>query len=228
MKTKSQIGQVLHLASATAMLALIAGSLLNPVWAADAPMGVERVARPTAQNYSTPAVTHDDTVCWVQVDLGRSLPIDRVKLFPHIDWGWLGQNKTQFFPSRFKVEASDDPEFKVASVIADQTGADFPNTEDAVLIFPGNRKAGRYVRLTATRLSDQKLALMKFEVWSGGSNVAEGCPAADSFKGNLGVTNLTLKRRPFPKSINSCERFHSSNLMFWSCEKTGRRAGGAP
>ncbi len=40
------------------------------------------------------------------------------------------------------------------------------------------------------------MALMKVEVWSGGTNVAEGCPVADSFKGNLGVTNLTLKRRP--------------------------------
>ena len=164
--------------------------------AADAPMGVERVARPTTRNYISPAVPNNDTACWVQVDIGRSLPIDKVKLFPHIDWGWLGVNKTVGFPSRFKIEASDEAEFKTASVIMDQTGADYANTEDAVILCPGNGTAGRYVRLSATHLSNQKLELMKVEVWSSGKNVAEGCPVADSFKGNLGVTNLTLKRRP--------------------------------
>ncbi|MEI6605595.1 MAG: beta-L-arabinofuranosidase domain-containing protein [Verrucomicrobiota bacterium] len=164
--------------------------------AADAPMGVERVARPTTRNYISPAVPNNDTACWVQVDIGRSLPIDKVKLFPHIDWGWLGVNKTVGFPSRFKIEVSDEAEFKTASVIMDQTGADYANTEDAVILCPGNGTAGRYVRLSATPLSNQKLELMKVEVWSGGKNVAEGCPVADSFKGNLGVTNLTLKRRP--------------------------------
>lgn len=159
-------------------------------------MGVERVARPTTRNYVSPEVPNNDTVCWVQVDLGRPLPVDQVKLFPHIDWGWLGENKTECFPSRFKIEASDDPAFKTVRVITDQTGADYANTEDAVILFPGKGAAGRYVRLTATRLAKQKLALMKIEVWSGGGNVAEGCPVADSFKGNLGVTNLTLKRRP--------------------------------
>ena len=164
--------------------------------APDAPMGIERVARPTTRNYVSPAVTNNDTACWVQVDLARSWPVDKVKLFPHIDWGWLGVNKTEDFPIRFKIEAADDAGFQSARVIADRTAADFANTEDTVIVFPGNGAAGRYVRLTATRLSNQKLALMKFEVWSGGKNVAEGCPVADSFKGNLGVTNLTLKRRP--------------------------------
>jgi DUF1680 family protein len=162
----------------------------------DAPLGVERVARPTAKNYSSPVVTNNDTVCWVQVDLGRSMLLDHIKLFPQIEWGWLGENKTECFPSRFKIEASDDPEFKTVHVIVDQTGGDYGNTEDAVIHFPGNSTTGRFVRLTATRLNGQKLVLMKIEVWSGGKNVAEGCPITDSFKGNLGVTKLTLTRRP--------------------------------
>lgn len=163
----------------------------------DAPLGAERVARPTTRNYVSPAVT-SNTACWVQVDLGRSLPIDTVKLFPQIRWGWLSEKgtKTEGFPVRFKIEVSDDSELKDASVITDQTGGDFPNTKDTVIIFPGNQQTGRYVRLTATRLNDKKLALMKFEVWSGGKNIAEGCPAADSLKGNLGVTKLTLRSRP--------------------------------
>ncbi len=170
--------------------------IVNVKAAADGPMGVERVARPAKQNYASPSVTNQDTVCWVQVDLQRSLPVEKVKLFPIVDWNWLGPIKTQNFPARFKIETSDDPEFRTASLVVDQTGADFPNTEDAVIIFPGNRAAGRYVRLTATRLNGKKLCLMRFEVWSGGTNVAEGCPVADSFKGNLGVTDLTRKSRP--------------------------------
>ena len=101
MRTKTQIHQTLDLVSFTALLSLIASPLLNPVWAADTPMGVERVARPTARNYATPSVAKSDTTCWVEVDLGRSVPIERVKLLPHISWGWLGENKMQFFPSRF-------------------------------------------------------------------------------------------------------------------------------
>ena len=42
----------------------------------------------------------------------------------------------------------------------------------------------------------QKLALTKLEVWSGGKDVAQGCPAADSLKGNLGKIDLTRAPRP--------------------------------
>ena len=197
MRIKAHRHQALHLAWVTALLALIASPQLNPVWAADAPMGVERIARPTTRNYATPAVTNNDTVCWVQVDLQRSLPVEKIKLFPIVKWDWIKPiSNTEGFPARFKVETSDDPEFRTANLIADQTGADFPNTEDVVISFPGNRKVGRYVRLTASRLNGKKLMLMRFEVWSGGVNVAESCPITDSFKGNLGVTDLTRKCRP--------------------------------
>lgn len=160
--------------------------------AADGPMGVERVARLTPVGYETPPAGTDDAVRWVQVDLGASRPIDAVKLLPMLDWGANAQS----FPARFKVEVSDDPAFKTASLFTDQTGADYPNPHDEVAVFKATGKAGRYVRLTATRLRNQKLALTKLEVWSGGKDVAQGGAVADSLKGNLGQIALTRVPRP--------------------------------
>ncbi|MBV9470479.1 MAG: glycoside hydrolase family 127 protein, partial [Abitibacteriaceae bacterium] len=160
--------------------------------AVDGPMGVERVARLTPVGYETPSAGTDDTVRWVQVDLGASRPIDTVKLFPFVDWSPNGVG----FPSRFKVEVSDDPEFKTAALVTDQTGKDYPNPHDEVGVFKVNGKAGRYLRLTATHLRNQKLMLTKLEVWSGGKDAAQGCPITDSLKGNLGKTNLTRAPRP--------------------------------
>ncbi|MCX6895465.1 MAG: glycoside hydrolase family 127 protein, partial [Verrucomicrobia bacterium] len=187
---------------------------VNLATAADGPMGVERVARLTYAGYqSSSAGTNDamrwvkgqpewagvprtavtnDAAQWVQVDLGRSVPIDKIKLFPLVNWSAISAG----FPARFKIEVSDDREFKAANLITDQTTADYPKPSDEVSVFPGAGKVGRYVRLTTTRLRDQKLALTKLEVWSGGKDVAQDCPTADSLKGNLGKINLTRRPRP--------------------------------
>ena len=63
------------------------------------PMGVERIAK--LANYSVyssvPADSPADT-CWMQVDLGRSYPIEQVKLYPVIwDW-WLAVWRPQPAP----------------------------------------------------------------------------------------------------------------------------------
>ena len=159
--------------------------------AADAPMGVERLARLAYSGYQSGAPS-DDTVRWVQIDLGVSKPIDKVKLFPDID----GDRNSHGFPVRFKLEASDDPEFKTTALILDHTGTDYPRPSDEVGVFPGNGASGRYVRLTAARLSEKKLSLTKFEVWSAGKDAAEGCPCSDSLKGDLGKIRLTRAPRP--------------------------------
>lgn len=155
-------------------------------------MGVERVARPTYPGYEVSGDGKDDALRWVQVDLGQSLPIDKVKLFPSADWDAY----THGFPSRFKIEVSDTPDFRNAARITDQTGADYPNPRDEVGIFGGGGQRGRYVRLTATHLRDQKLSLTKLEVWSGGKDVAQGRPSQDSQRGALGVIDLTRAPRP--------------------------------
>lgn len=50
--------------------------------AADAPMGVERIARFSPLGYQFKSAGPVDPVCWVQVDLGASRKIDTVKLLP--------------------------------------------------------------------------------------------------------------------------------------------------
>ncbi len=178
-------------ASALTMLAIV-GHAADVVRAADGPMGVERVARLTYPGYEVSGNGTDDAVRWVQVDLGSSLPIDKVKLFPMVDWS----PNAQGFPSRFKIEVSDTPDFQNSALITDQTSADFPNPHDEVGVFAGGGKTGRYVRLTATHLRDQKLSLTKFEVWSGGKDAAQGCASKDSQKGDLGIIALTRAPRP--------------------------------
>ena len=154
------------------------------------PMGGPRVARLVPLGYQ--ATPPEGAAHWVQVDLGTAHKIDAVKLFPMFD----APERSPGFPARFRLEASDDPLFKTARLIADCTGTDCPDPGDAVGVFPGGSAGGRYVRLTITRLRQRQLTLSKLEVWSAGKDVAEGCPAADALHGILGVLPLTRAPRP--------------------------------
>ena len=158
----------------------------------DGPMGVERIARFTPLGYASPAAAKNDVVLWLQLDLGKSQRIDKVKLLPHLS-GY--STSAPGFPVRFKIEASDDPSFKTSSLIADRTAAETPNPMDVVAIFPAANAHGRYVRLTVTRTRNRKFELSKLEVWSGSKDAAEGCPVSDSIKGDLGRTPLTRHPR---------------------------------
>ncbi|MGC9259198.1 MAG: beta-L-arabinofuranosidase domain-containing protein, partial [Phycisphaerae bacterium] len=140
-----------------------------------ASMRIERIARLTPLGYQSKPADSDTTVKWVQVDLGQARNIDQIKLLPVLDFGFDAQH----FPKRFRIEAADDVQFTSPKVIADHTRADYPSPGDKVAIFSGNGTRGRYVRLTATRLSDKQLAFSKFEVWSDGRDVAQGCRVTD-------------------------------------------------
>ncbi len=118
-----------------------------------------------------------DTVQWVQVDLGQSLPLERVRLVParpvdFPDTPGFG------FPLRFRIEVSDEPEFAQPWLLADRSAEDFVNPLDVPVEFDAGGRPGRYVRLVATRLwkrlDDYVLALSELEVYSGGRNVALG------------------------------------------------------
>ena len=112
----------------------------------------------------------------MQVDLGQLYKIQQVKVFPVLaNFSVDAQN----FPRRFRIETSDDPLFTSSRTIADHTNADYPSPGDKVAIFPGNDVAGQFVRLTATLLSGNQLALSKLEVWSAGRDVAQDCRITD-------------------------------------------------
>ncbi|MFM8878036.1 MAG: DUF1549 domain-containing protein, partial [Verrucomicrobiota bacterium] len=142
----------------------------------------------------------DDVVQWVQVDLGRSVAIHRLVLAGcHDDFNGIG--KGFGFPRRYRVELSDDPEFKAGVLgLEDQTGADLPNpgVVPHEVVVPGLR--GRHVRITATRLTprmnDFIFALSELEVLDEqGINLALGArvSANDSIEAapRWGRDNLT-------------------------------------
>ncbi|MGC8625570.1 MAG: beta-L-arabinofuranosidase domain-containing protein, partial [Phycisphaerae bacterium] len=140
-----------------------------------ASMGIQRIARLTPLGYQSKPAADNSAVKWVQVDLGQSRKIDQIKLMPVLDFSF----ESQRFPQRFRIEASDESQFQSVRMIADYTRANYLSPGDKVAIFPAVGVTGRYVRLTATLLTDRCLALSKLEVWSEGRDVAQGCRVTD-------------------------------------------------
>jgi hypothetical protein len=137
-----------------------------------------------------------DSVKWVQVDLGKPLPLDEVRLIP--------ARPTDFpdtpgfgFPVRFRVESSEAADFHAPRLLADYTAADFPNPGDELVRIRAAGVSARVVRVTATRLwrrtGDYVFALAEMQVDSGGANVAAGrsVTARDSIEaGRWSARNL--------------------------------------
>ncbi|GIV21528.1 MAG: hypothetical protein KatS3mg023_3279 [Armatimonadota bacterium] len=119
---------------------------------------------------------------WVQVDLRQSVEFQRMVLYPARPHNWVRDEPGFGFPVRFRLEASDDPDFAHLRVLADYTQADVPNP--GARPFPidvGTQKA-RYVRLVITKLhhpADTRplAALAELEVLdSAGHNLALNAP----------------------------------------------------
>jgi len=115
---------------------------------------------------------------WVQLDLGKIMPIDSIVLYPPKPAGFE-QAKGFGFPVRFRIEAANEPTFDHPTIVKDQTQADFPNPGDHAAKFAGSAIQGRYVRITATKLWNRHsgpepycFALSEVEVLSLGKNVA--------------------------------------------------------
>ncbi len=122
-----------------------------------------------------------DTVKWVQVDLGQSRSFTAVQVVGcHDDFNNIGAGFG--FPVRFKVEFSDDENFRQAfKLVVDQTGNDFANPGVKPLKFPVSGLSGRFVRVTATKLAPRQndfiFALGELSVFDdAGKNVAQGKP----------------------------------------------------
>jgi DUF1680 family protein len=154
-------------------------------------------------------IAHDPgTATWIQIDLGAPQAIESVRLYPAFTPG--DEFAKGFgFPSRFRIEASDDPSFTEPRTIVDLTGADFAEPHDQINEFAAEGVSGRYVRLTATRLRSAqdgvgyKLAISKVAVHSGGRDVAEGRPSvADPALGNPDdLKQITRPPRPMGEGI---------------------------
>jgi mono/diheme cytochrome c family protein len=111
-----------------------------------------------------------DSLKWVQVDLKSSVALSRVVLRPcHDDFNSIGDGFG--FPVRFKVELSDDPAFAgKPHVLLDRTAEDFANPKLKPVEVSVEKLAGRYLRVTATRLAprlanDFILAIAELEAY---------------------------------------------------------------
>jgi len=121
---------------------------------------------------------------WVQIDLGRVLPIELIALVPvSIVQESVLQNGYGF-PVRFRVQVSVDPAFQQSAIVADSTAADFPNPGKYPVQFTGLNVSGRYVRVTATKLASPAarpcFALGEMLVLSEDRNVAAWRPVTSS------------------------------------------------
>jgi DUF1680 family protein len=169
--------------------------------------------------YRSKPVAGPEAITWAQIDLGSPQTIDAVKLYPAKTHLLSGEG----FPSRFRIECSDDPSFEVSQLIADRSKTDYPNPNDSIVQFPAKTATGRFVRVTATRLRPNELpaafltlpapvlapiqkavgashvfALAKVEVLSGGTDIAVGrSVAVDSILGNSAdAQQITRAPRP--------------------------------
>ena len=127
------------------------------------------------------AETKIDAPKWVQVDLGESLPIDQILLFPARPNNWKPPTSGFGFPPVGRVEVSDEPAFAHPTVVVHwDNGPSLLHGDDAVK-FEVHGARGRYVRVTSEHLyrradGDLCFALGELEVMAGGKNRALGAP----------------------------------------------------
>ena len=131
-----------------------------------------------SSGYHSSIASTPDVAKWVQVDLGGEQGIREVILRPCFDtFNNIGAGFG--FPRRFRVEVSNDPEFKTGiATIVSREDADVPNPGVAGQSF-ATGATGRYVRITATKLAPRNndfiFSLAELEVISPeGTNVARG------------------------------------------------------
>lgn len=120
-----------------------------------------------------------ETLKWVQVDLGESRKLEEVRLVPARPSDFL--ERAGFgFPLQFRVEVSERPDFGQSALVFETGRGDFVNPASGAVGFPGRGTVGRYVRVTATKLWERSrdfvFALAELEVVSAGRNVARGRP----------------------------------------------------
>jgi mono/diheme cytochrome c family protein len=182
-----------------------------------------------------------DATKWVQVDLGARVEIDHVTLLPcYDDFNSIGAGFG--FPVRFKVEASDDPGFKTGVIQLwkrlDETFMnDFKNPGLKPFTTGGTKDdgvAGRYVRVTATRLAPRQgdfiFALAELQVFdAAGKNVALGkaVAALDSIEAppRWRKSNLTDGIAPVAPSADERGEFvRERNELLLSFADAGTKA----
>ncbi len=208
--------------------------------------GLHMAATPATayRAYRSKVVSNPDAKTWVQVDLGKRVAIDAVRLFPASERMYPGRDQYyagEGFPLRFVIEAADDEAFSAPLAIADFRNSDFPDPWDNITEYSVPGAHGRYVRLTATHLRpvkanpkndiptgeeppdnpDYTLTLAKIAVLSRGTDVALGCTvSADADLGNKELTSqLTRPYRQDSEEILRDNSYAVTDSSTWTPPK---------
>jgi signal transduction histidine kinase len=121
---------------------------------------------------------------WVQVDFQSVRTLDWIALVPaQVDWQTI-ERPAYGFPPRFRIDLSNDPEFRTFQTLADFTDTDLPDPGIAPVTIRTNSSEGRYLRVTVTKLAIENaqhfFALAEIMAISGRRNVATGRPVKAS------------------------------------------------
>jgi len=209
------------------------------------------IAAPIAgHGYHSAFAAEERTEKWVQVDLGTAQEFSSVKIYPARAGYWPANIGKAFgWPLRYRVEASNDPEFKQATVLVDRTDSDVTNEEEQPIEFSFSPVTARYVRLTATKLSSQAdgkklLALGEIQVLDQtGNNLALNRPvqALDSFEErgwskkyltdgqtsagiSQGIAPIFRREFDLPKPVKRA-RAYVTGLGYYELYLNGKRVG---
>lgn len=123
-----------------------------------------------------------NTMKWVQIDLRQSMAFRQVILYPARPHNWRRDEPGFGFPVRFRLEASDAPDFQHPRVIADFTQQDVSNPGTMPMTIDVGNQQARYLRLVVTKLhhpADTRplVALAELEVLDAqGKNIALFAP----------------------------------------------------
>jgi len=191
--------------SATWTMGLLTPDSWNAKWIGAVAKVEQQSSAGGRVGYHAAEAAREDEEKWVQVDLGKSVAIERVVLHA-LNHGYAGNPVKGFgFPIRFRVEVSDDADFKMSKAITDHTTADYPNPGHVAVPFNADGVTARYVRVTATKLWNRRrgdkpycFALAQLEVFSAGKNATlkAAVAAKDSVESSeWGLGNLTDGRR---------------------------------
>ncbi len=192
---------------------------------------------PPEFGYHSAIESREESAKWVQVDLGKSVALQKIVLRPCWD-DFAGIGDGFGFPRRYRVEISATVEFDAPEIVFDNTVADQPNPGTKAQTIPINSKVARFVRITATRLaprqSDFIFALAELEaIDASGQNVARNATvtALDSIEAPVrwAKSNLTdgiypgQTRKSSPAEIVALEASLADLLQSKVSEETRAR-----
>lgn len=113
------------------------------------------------------------TEAWVLIDMEEMFSIDEIRLIPANPEDYVFDLNLDF-PTRFRIEISDEPDMRGAEVLVRFAEGQLTNPGNNPVVLPIDDGYGRYVKLVVERQIPGPLsfALAEVQVFSGNTNVA--------------------------------------------------------